>query len=87
MKAFCDWTWNGNGYLIICSNGNSIELPATGVGQDKESVGVAGFYWTSTRCTDWEGAGAYLLWFTKDEISSLNLSFSTDGQLSVRLIK
>ena len=83
MKAFCDWTWNGHGYLIIGSNGNSIELPASGVGQEKESVGESGFYWTST--TDREGVYARILCFSKDEIFYFN--GSTDGQLSVRLIK
>ena len=87
LKAFCDWTWNGNGYLIIGSNGNSIELPATGMGQINEYVGEVGFYWTSTRPTDLEDAVAYAMCFTKDEISSLNGICSTDCQLSVRLIK
>lgn len=81
LKAFCDWTWNGNGYLIIGSNGNSIELPACGLGQEQESVGESGFYWTSTT----EGASAWILCFGKDEI--FYFRGSTDGQLSVRLIK
>lgn len=47
----CTWVWNGAGYRITGSNGNSIFLPAAG-GRTKnrgdvKDVGTVGHYWSS----------------------------------------
>ena len=50
----CTWEWttqNGhNGYKVTGPNGQSIFLPAAGwrYGDDKNDVGLNGFYWSST---------------------------------------
>lgn len=46
----CDWTWNGSGYNVQGSNGNSIVLPASGYRCDGDvgDVGSYGGYWSST---------------------------------------
>lgn len=51
LKAECQWLWIGNGYKITGSNGNSIELPASGARTCSgyvESEGKYGNYWSST---------------------------------------
>ena len=52
LKAFCEWTWTGNGYKVTGENGNSIVLPAAGDrdcnGYVSDDVGSWGFYWSST---------------------------------------
>ena len=51
LKAECQWTWNGSGYKITGSNGNSIVLPASGIRYCDGSVkyvGSFGYYWSST---------------------------------------
>ena len=51
LKDRCIWTWTGNGYKVVGSNGNFIFLPAAGVRNfdgSMEGVGDAGCYWSST---------------------------------------
>ena len=55
LVKYCEWTWTGDykhyGYLITGDTGNSIFLPAGGIGaEEKNSYGNVGrgYYWTST---------------------------------------
>lgn len=83
LKAECQWTWNGSGYKVTGSNGNSIVLPASGYCDGGvNSVGSYGDYWPSTpRCYDnawnfsFNSGGVYM-----DGLSSWN-------GLSVRLVQ
>lgn len=55
----CTWTWENHqgfgGYRVKGPNGNSIYLPASGYRKGSgspNSLGVGGYYWTSTLCSD-----------------------------------
>ncbi|MBO5672769.1 MAG: hypothetical protein J6S09_00600 [Paludibacteraceae bacterium] len=51
LKNECEWTWTGNGYKVIGSNGESIMLPAAGYRDCSGGVGrvgAVGGYWSST---------------------------------------
>ena len=51
LKAFCEWTWTGNGYKVTGENGNSIVLPAAGYRDCSGGVygvGSYGRYWSPT---------------------------------------
>lgn len=53
LKNECTWTWTGNGYKVIGTNGNSITLPAAAYRNDdgivnRSFVGTVGTYWSST---------------------------------------
>ncbi len=44
----CSWNWNGYGYVVTGSNGNSIFLPAAGIRNYRNQiygVGQEGGYW------------------------------------------
>lgn len=81
LKAICQWTWTGKGYVIIGPNGNSITLPAMGVPSDCEA-GKCGTYWSSTSTS--RGYNYYM------GFGETNMGvYSTDWyvQKSVRLVK
>lgn len=70
----CIWTWttyNGvNGYNVTSkNNGNSIFLPAAGLGgyNGLQQVGNTGFYWSSSLYTD-NPKAAYCLYFESDDV-------------------
>ena len=67
LIRYCKWIWNGSGYNVTGSNGNSIVLHANG-GSDCDgkihSILEVGFYWSST--TDGSDS-AYVLAFDSNE--------------------
>ena len=60
----CTWTWttlnNVRGYKVVGPNGNSIFLPAAGLGPNGLYSGSEGNYWLSSLCSSTE---AYLFTF------------------------
>ena len=51
LRSKCTWSWIGDGYEVICINGNSITLPAAGLrfcNDGVGDVGTLGNYWSST---------------------------------------
>ena len=51
LKAECQWSLTGSGYIVNGPNGNSITLPAAGYrdcGGSVGGVGSGGVYWSST---------------------------------------
>ena len=84
LRDECEWTWNGNGYTVVGTNGNSIFLPVAGYRLTDGTVVFAnlfGFYWSLTE----NGSDyAYYLRSSENEIS-INSYTQTSG-LSVRLI-
>lgn len=87
LRDCCEWTWNGNGYLITGANGNSIILHTTGT--FKFTGSKFGYYWTST-LSNKEQCG-YGVYTASDEMFLLGDNFSVKAgkspRLSVRLIK
>ena len=85
LKAFCEWTWTGNGYKVTGDNGNSIVLPAAGGRScDGNVVGVGsyGYYCSSTpNGSDYEWG----LLFHSGEVF-MNRGYRCYGQ-SVRLVQ
>lgn len=85
LRACCEWTWNGNGYLITGANGNSIILHTTI--NDGNKLGA--YYWTST-LSNKEQCG-YGVLIASDEMFCLGDNFyvkaGESARLSVRLIK
>ena len=45
LRTGCTWTWNGSGFTVSSSNGNSISLPANG--NFGKFVGERGYYWAN----------------------------------------
>ena len=81
----CTWTWNGCGYQVEGTNGNSIVLPASGYrfcDGDVIRVGFGGRYWSSTPSTSED---AWRIGFNKDGMRMRDDS-RCDG-LSVRLVQ
>lgn len=70
----CTWTWttkNGvNGYNVVGPNGNSIFLPAAGCrfGNSLLSVGVYGYYWTSSLDITYSSRAHDLLFYSTSHI-------------------
>ena len=85
LKAECQWSWNGNGYNVTGSNGNSIVLPASGYRYcdgSVDSVRSDGGYWSSTP----EGSdSAGILYFNSGGVR-VDGSHRCNG-LSVRLVQ
>lgn len=50
LKTICQWTWSGNGFIVVGPNGNSIFLPADGCRFCDGDVSEVpcGYYWSST---------------------------------------
>lgn len=51
LKNICTWTWDGNRYIVIGPNGNSIMFYALGYRNCEggvSGVGTGGYYWTAT---------------------------------------
>ena len=84
LRDECEWTWNGNGYTVVGTNGNSIFLPVAGYRLTDGTVVFAnlfGFYWSLTaNGSDY----AYYLRSSENEIA-IN-SYTQASGLSVRLI-
>lgn len=79
LKSVCDWTWSGKGYQIVGPNGQSIFLPAAGVGN--EGVGKDGKYWSSTSLDD------YTAWSIDFDKNGAVIKESVRGKkASVRLV-
>ena len=87
LRDCCEWTWNGNGYLITGANGNSIILHTTNT--FKYTGTKVGQYWTST-LSNIEQCG-YGVTTASNEMFWLGDNFSVKAgespRLSVRLIK
>ena len=64
----CEWTWNGNGYVVKGPNGNSIFLPAAGMKQGSSvgNSGSCGYYWSASLSSDGQSP-AYNLDFTSKD--------------------
>ena len=87
LIAECQWSWNGSGYKITGSNGNSIVLPALGFcgcggGGGVSNVGSIGGYWSST---PGDSDGAWCLDFYSDGVYVDD--YSRCNGLSVRLVQ
>ena len=86
LKDKCRWRWNGIGYTVTGSNGNSIVLPASGFRYRDGSVidvGYNGLYWSSTP------HGSFGAWFLYSRSGSVGMYYGLsrcDG-LSVRLVQ
>lgn len=85
LREYCQWLWNGKGYIVRGKNGNSIFLPAEGWKSCNgivENVGVYGYYISQT--LDKEKFNCYL-YFNANE-NNLYCGNSCVGR-SVRLVK
>jgi hypothetical protein len=88
LRNKCTWTWMGNGYKVVGSNGNSIFLPAEGWRNcnGRAFVGSNGSYWSSTPSSL---TSAWYLISYLDSASSV-VRISSDNRcngFSVRLVK
>lgn len=81
LKDYCKWEWNGCGYNIIGSNGNSIILPATDIGKHVRD-GVGGSFWMNAN----SGSGSLFGFYGEDDIS-LYVSGLEEYPNAVRLIQ
>ena len=92
LRDNCIWTWMGNGYKIEGQKGETIFLPANGcAGCDNDDkiyrIGLTGWYWSSTPCTDLD-----LQCMIAPAISSDFIYISSNGSKrcqrnSIRLVK
>ena len=85
LKAFCEWTWTGNGYKVTGDNGNSIVLPAAGNRNclgNVSNVGSRGHSWSST---PYGSDDAWSLNFDSGGVGMLNIGRCIG--LSVRLVQ
>ena len=81
----CDYYWNGAGYTFVGTSGESITLPAEGLGFSTGEVkwaGERGFYWSSTP-KDYRTACG--IDFYSQNIDSFDVS-TRSGYESVRLV-
>ena len=84
----CIWTWNGSGYIVVGTNGQSIVLPASGYRNWEGAYFYddAGRYWSSTPNGENElGAFAWCLYFYNDRVDMSGVDYAISGS-SVRLI-
>lgn len=82
----CTWKWNGSGYTIIGSTGDSIILPLLPTKNcqgDWSSDTTTGYYWSAERYDELQGWGLY---FSKEKIWT-NMSFINCMALPVRKIQ
>lgn len=85
LITYCDYYWNGAGYTFVGPNGESITLPAEGLGSSTGEVawaGERGFYWSSTPNDDRTACG---IDFYSQNIDSYDVS-TRSGYESVRLV-
>lgn len=85
LITYCDYYWNGAGYTFVGPNGESITLPAEGLGSSTGEVawaGERGFYWSSTP-NDYRTACG--IDFYSQNIDSHDVSIRS-GYESVRLV-
>lgn len=85
LKNKCKWRWNGNGYVVIGPNNNSIFLPAAGsrfCDGDVGGVGTSADYWSST---PFDSGNAYFLGFNSSEV--VMGAIGRCGGRSVRLVQ
>ncbi len=71
LQEQCTWTWitlnDVGGYKVVSnSNGNSIFLPAAG--QHDFGVGSTGYYWSSSRSTQFERYDAWSMCFSLSDV-------------------
>ena len=81
----CTCTWDGNGYNVVGSNGNSIYLPGVGVRYcdgTYGAMGKEGLYWSSTKYL----GGGYYLYFLANTGVYIH-SHNTCNAGSIRLVK
>lgn len=79
LKNECVWTWTGEGYKVIATNGNYIFLPAEGSSNDCQGniieEGIVGSYWLSSET----GAGwknhAFRQSFDSEDMYPISLVF------------
>ena len=84
LRDECEWTWNGNGYTVVGTNGNSIFLPVAGYRLTDGTVVFAnlfGFYWSLT-----ENGSDYAYYLRSSENEIAINSYTQASGLSVRLI-
>ncbi len=87
LKAECQWSWTGNGYIVTGPNANSISLPASGFRSIdghlyQDTVGISGAYWSSTSNSS---ENAWYIYFYEDGVDMLN--FYREAGYSVRLVQ
>lgn len=93
LVELCQWVWTTewsvNGYRVTGPSGNSIFLPATGLG-DKDTINSPdqyGAYWTSTPQTGTDGkATAATLYFYGEHLKSLQWANRYNGR-AIRPVK
>lgn len=86
LVDYCTWKWNGNGYTIIGTNGDSIILPIKPYAdcQGNESKDTTrGYYWSAEAYDELEAWGLY---FGPDKVYT-NMSFIKCMALPVRKIQ
>jgi hypothetical protein len=82
----CTWKWNGNGYTVIGTNGDSIILPMESIGDCQGNMSketTRGYYWSAEAYDELEGWGLY---FSPDKVYT-NMSFIKCMALPVRKIQ
>lgn len=87
LLNYCNWEWDGSGYTIIGTNGNSIYLPASGFEDYQGNItnaGTTGRYWSSSYNETWS---AWALGFFRTEKLSIEGNNNRTGKNSVRLVK
>lgn len=89
LRTKCSWVWTTygghNGYVVACSNGNAIFLPAAGyrLGSSLSNAGSDGLYWSSS-LYEGNSSSAYVLRFFSGYVYRYS-SYRDDGQ-SVRAV-
>jgi|GEM_PF-1512776 len=84
LIKYCTWSWTGNGYKIVGSNGNSMFLPAEGWRDTKGKVslvGTDGGYWSIS------SDGSDKAWYLNFNFNTTRTtSYSRKSGLSVRRV-
>lgn len=78
----CDWSWQGNGYLVTGPNGNTIFFPASGYRYDVVLIdhGSDGIYWSRSLFSNINITScAHHLHFYSDSVSPANYGFRLYG--------
>lgn len=86
LSSKCDWSWQGNGYIVTGPNGNSIFLPASGYRShdDLYDHGSNGSYWSRTLYSSYTYY-ARILYFYSGGIGPSS-SLNRYGGFSVRAV-
>lgn len=92
LTSMCTWTWYQYkgvwGQKVTGPNGNSIFMPAAGYrnGTSLSYDGSSGYYWSATLYEDFDGYGAWYLYFTNGHYGSGN-NYNRNCGHTVRPVK